>query len=321
MSERVLSQQEIDSVFRSLQAQAGRDDIARRAQPYDFRRPDRIAKDQLRSIHILHENFARGLGSSLSAYLRAYVVVNLVSVEQLSFMEFLQCLPSPTVMVSLGMSQFDNNALLELSPGVVFPVLEILLGSKGASSVKIEREITEIEQSILDGLIRIILRDLRDSWRQVASIDFSIENYETEPQLMQILAPNEAVVAISIEIRMGELSGMMNLAVPSITVKMLGQKFDQQWHARKTETTSQEHDRALRLIRNAKVLVDSRLRGPTLSVDKLLSLSEGDILAFDFPVNKPIEVSFNGRPKYVGQVVAQARKRCLKLGPAILATD
>jgi flagellar motor switch protein FliM len=120
---------------------------------------------------------------------------------------------------------------------------------------------------------------------------------------------------------MGELSGMMNLAVPSITVKMLGQKFDQQWHARKTETTSQEHDRALRLIRNAKVLVDSRLRGPTLSVDKLLSLSEGDILAFDFPVNKPIEVSFNGRPKYVGQVVAQARKRCLKLGPAILATD
>lgn len=322
MPERVLSQQEIDNVFRSAQAQSrGKEDWARRAQPYDFRRPDRIAKDQLRSIHLLHENFARSLGSSLSAYLRAYAIVNLVSVEQLSFMEFLQCLASPTVMVSLGMQQFDTNALLEISPAIAFPVLEMLLGSKGASGSKMDREITEIEQSILDGLVRIILRDLRDAWRQVASIDFAIENYETEPQLMQIMAPNEAVVAISIEVRLGELSGMMNLAMPSITIKMLGQKFDQQWTSRRTEATDAEHSRVLRLIRNANMHFDSRLRGPTLTVENLLRLDRGDILTFDYPVDRDIDVVVNGRHKYKGKVGAKGRKRSVSLDKAVLRND
>src|ERR1700747_977621 len=98
---RLLSQDEIDQVFRTRQEKD--DNADRKAAAYDFRRPDRIAKDQLRSIHLLHDNFARNLASSLSGYLRAYVVVNLVSVEQLSFAEFTQCLPSPTVLVALGL--------------------------------------------------------------------------------------------------------------------------------------------------------------------------------------------------------------------------
>ncbi len=111
---RLLSQDEIDKVFRDLKPDE--DTAAKKAAVYDFRRPDRIAKDQLRSIHLLHDNFARNLASSLSGYLRAYVIVNLVSVEQLSFAEFTQCLPSPTVLVSLGMKPFDGNAVMELNP-------------------------------------------------------------------------------------------------------------------------------------------------------------------------------------------------------------
>src|ERR1700726_2376260 len=121
-SDRVLSQEEIDSVFRNVRDIPEEDDPAKRAQPYDFRRPDRIAKDQLRAIHLLHENFARSLASSLSAYLRAYVTVNLVSVEQISFREFIQCLPSPTCIVSLGMKPYEGNAVLEINPSLVFPI-------------------------------------------------------------------------------------------------------------------------------------------------------------------------------------------------------
>ncbi|MDX2182215.1 MAG: flagellar motor switch protein FliM [Bryobacteraceae bacterium] len=321
MPERVLSQKEIDSVFRNLQNQPGAGDPSRRAQPYDFRRPDRIAKEQLRSIHILHENLARSLGSSLSAYLRAYVIVNLVSVEQLSFMEFLQCLPSPTCMVSLGMSQFDNNALLELSPSIVFPVLEMLLGSTKVTPAKIDREITEIEQSILDSVIRIILRDLREAWRQVATIDFNIENFETEPQLLQVLAPNEAVLAISIEVRLGDITGMMNLALPSITVKMLGQKFDQQWTSRKSEATETEQARVLRLIRGASMGLDARLRGPTLSVENLLQLETGDVLMFDYPVDRMLDVSINGKLKFKGNLAVAGRKRAMQLHTLVTPHD
>ena len=288
-------------------------DVARKAQPYDFRRPDRIAKEQLRAIQLLHDNFARSLGSSLSAYLRAYAVVNLISVEQLSFIEFLQCLPSPTCMISLGMSQFDNNALMEMSPSVVFPIIEMLLGGTGGSAVKIEREVTEIERSILDGVIRMILKDLREAWKQVTQIDFTLDGFETEPQLMQILAPTEAVVAISIDVRIGEASGLLNIAIPSITLKMLGQKFDQQWSARRTEATESQQEKVLQIIEDAEIQIDARLRGPTLSVANLLKLKDGDILAFDYPVERPLDVLIGGRPKFRGQVMVSNKKRSIVL--------
>src|SRR5712672_1517887 len=137
MTDRVLSQDEIDDVFRHLRDTPDEDDPTKRALPYDFRRPDRIAKDQLRAIQLLHENFARSLASSLSAYLRAYVAVNLVAVEQLSFMEFSQCLPSPSCLVSLGLRPYEGNAVLELNPGLVFPIIEMLLGGGTRTALKI----------------------------------------------------------------------------------------------------------------------------------------------------------------------------------------
>src|ERR1700680_443068 len=148
--ERVLSQEEIDDGFRNPRDIPPEEDPAKRAEPYDFRRPDRIAKDQLRAIHLLHENFARSLAASLSAYLRAYVAVNLVSVEQLSFLEFSQCLPSPTCLVALDMKPFEGAAVLELNPALVFPLIELLRGGSARSLIKVNREITEIEQSVLD---------------------------------------------------------------------------------------------------------------------------------------------------------------------------
>jgi flagellar motor switch protein FliM len=313
MTDRVLSQDEIDDVFRHLRDTPEEEDPAKRALPYDFRRPDRIAKDQLRAIHLLHENFARSLASSLSAYLRAYVAVNLVSVEQLSFIEFTQCLPSPTCMIALGMKPYDGNAVLEINPSLVFPILEMLLGGSGKVATKITREITEIEQSILDSLLRIILQDLRTSWHAVATMDFSVETHETEPQLLQILAPNEAVVAISVEVRIGDTAGMMNIGIPSIIVKMLRQKFDQQWSVRKTQATEEERARVLRLIRPATIHLDALLQGPNLGVETLLDLKEGDVLALDYSVDRPLDVLVNGKLKYRGEIVSTGRKRAFQI--------
>ncbi len=317
MADRVLNQQEIDDVFRKIREAPSQDDPNKKAQAYDFRRPDRIAKDQLRAIHLLHETFARNLASSLSAYLRAYVAVNLVSVEQLSFLEFTQVLPSPTSLIALGLKPFDGNAVLEINPTLVFPILEMLLGGTGKVSTKITREITEIEQSILEGLLRIILHDLRSAWGAVAQIEFSIESHETEPQLLQILAPNEAVVAISMEVRIGETAGMMNIGIPSIIVKMLRQKFDQQWSVRKTQATGDEHSRMLRLIRPSVVHLDARLQGQKLTTSAMLDLQEGDVLAFDYPVDRPIDITINGKLKYRGEVVTTGRKRAFQIRASV----
>lgn len=312
-SDRLLSQDEIDSVFRNLQGASNEEDPARKAQPYDFRRPDRIAKDQLRAIHLLHDNFARSLASSLSAYLRAYVMVNLISVEQLSFLEFSQCLPAPTCIVSLSMRPFDGNAVLELNPTMVFPILEMLLGGSGKTPYKVTREITEIEQSILDGLFRIILHDLREAWSPISQINFAIEAHETEPQLLQILAPNEAVVTVGMEIRIGEVAGMMNLGIPSIIIKMLRQKFDQQWSVRKSESTEEEQARILRLIKPAQLKFDARLQGPSLTVEQMLGLQPDDVVEFDFPVNRPVNLLINGALKFSGRIVNTGRKRAFHI--------
>jgi flagellar motor switch protein FliM len=313
MPDRVLSQEEIDSIFKKIKQGDHEEELDKNVLPYDFRRPDRIAKDQLRAIHLLHENFTRSLASSLAAYLRAFVAVNLVSVEQLSFVEFTQALPSPTSLISLGMKPYDGNSLLEMNPSLVFPILEMLLGGSGKVSTKITREITEIERSILESLLRVILHDLRAAWSPVTTMAFSIEGHETEPALLQLLSPNEAVIAISVEVRIGETSGIMNIGIPSTIVKMLRQKFDQQWSVRKTKATEEEHARTLRLLRPAHLFVDARLRGPTMGVATFLDMQEGDVLALDYPVHRPVDFTVNGQLKYTGGIVALGRKRAFQI--------
>lgn len=306
--DRSLSQEEIDSVFSTVQGKKP-DEAAKKAVAYDFRRPDRIAKDQLRAIHLLHDNFARNLASSLSAYLRQYAMVSLVSVEQLSFSEFSQCLPSPTCLVSLAMKPFEGNAVLEINSSLVFPILEMLLGGNGKASVKITREVTDIEQVVLDGLYRIILHDLKQAWHGITPIDFAIEARETEPQLLQIMAPNEAVVAIGLEVRIAECSGVINIGMPSIIIKMLRQKFDQQWSVRRAESTRDTQERMLKLVQQSKLLLDARLQGPTMSLEDMLKLSAGDVLTFDYATERPINFLVNGRLKYRGHVASAGRKK------------
>jgi flagellar motor switch protein FliM len=304
--DRSLTQEEIDGLFRS--ARHGTD-VSAHAIPYDFRRPDRIAKEQLRAVHLLHDSFARTLASSLSAYLRAYVVVNLVSVEQLSFAEFSQCLPSPTCLVSLGLKPYEGSAVLEISSALVFPILEMLLGGTGKTSSNMRREVTEIEQVVLDGLYRIILHDLRQAWQGISPIDFTIEARETEPQLLQVMAPNEAVVAIGLEVRMADNSGMINIGMPSIIIKMLRQKFEQQWSVRRAQSTEDEQARVLRLLKPARLRLDARLEGPAALAEDLGRLEAGDVLRFDFPVDRPVSLLVNGKRKYTGYLVTTGQKK------------
>jgi len=310
---RQLSQQEIDAVFENLEDRKGTPAAARKGVRFDFRRLDRIAKSQLRAIHLLHDTFVRNLGASLSAYLRSYLSVNLVSVEQLSYAEFLEGLPSPTCITSLGLLPYEGNAVLELNPSIIFPVLEILLGGNGKSPAVVQREITEIEQKLLDGLFRIILQDLTEAWKTVTSIDFKIEAMEKEPQLLQILAPNEAVVAVGVEMRVGEATGMMNMAMPAITIKMMRQKFEQQWSVRKAQSTEAEQERMVHFLNNARLLLDSRLDGATFSVEEFLNLEEGDLLAFDHPLGRSLDCIVNGKLKFKGQMVRLGNKMAFRI--------
>ena len=281
--------------------------------PFDFQRPDRIAKSQLRAIHVLHENFVRSIVSSLSAYLRTYVVMNLISVEQVSYAEFLDRLPSPTCMACLDLRPFEGSAVLEINPALVFPILEILLGGNGKTMLSIHREITEIEHELMEGMLRILLQDLREAWRPVAHIEFAVQSRDTEPQFLRLMAPTEAVVAVSIEMKLGESSGLINIAMPSLMIKMMRQKFDQQWSIRRAEPTTEEQQKALQLIQESQVQIDTQLLGASIRMGELLRIKPGDVLTFDLAVETPAQVILNGRRQFQGQVVSTGRKRAVLL--------
>ena len=189
----------------------------------------------------------------------------------------------------------------------------MLLGGSSKSTLKVSREMTEIEQTILEGLFRIILHDLKTAWAAVTPLEFTVATYENDPQLLQILAPNEAVVAVSMEVRIGDNSGMMNIGIPSIVVKMLRHKFDQQWSVRKSQSTEQEQARILRLVKPATLNVDSRLEGPTLRVEDLMDLKIDDVLKFDYPVTRDLNLTLNGSLKYRGHIVTLGHKRAFEI--------
>jgi len=306
-----LTEQRMDAGF---DAQDLRDEGGSSAvYAFDFQRPDRIAKSQLRSIHVLHENFVRSIVSSLSAYLRTYVVVNLISVEQVSYAEFLDRLPSPSCMACLDLKPFEGSAVLEINPSLVFPILEILLGGSGKIALNIQREVTEIEHELMEGLLRILLQDLREAWRPVAHLEFAVHSRDPEPQFVRVMAPTEAVVAVSIEMKLGESSGLINMAMPSLMMKMMRQKFDQQWSVRRTEPNAEEQQKAFSLIQESSVEIDARLDGAAIRTAELLRLKPGDVLMFDLPVQSPAHVLLNGRRQFHGQVVSTGRKRGIVL--------
>ncbi len=311
-----LNQEEIDRIFHESgtpQAEDAKAD-AKKYLAYDFRRPDRIPKEQLRSIHLLHDFFARNLASSLGAYLRAYVLVHLVSVEQLSFAEFLQDLPTPTCISTISMKPLEGNAVLEMNPSLVFPILDILLGGSGKNTMKEFREITEIEQSIIEGVLRLVLHDLTESWRTVAeNLEFTIDSVETQPQLIQILSPNEAIVSIGFEITAGESRGMMNVGIPSIMVKMMGQKLDRHGSIRRRAPSEPEQEAMLRVIGRLPIAVDARLERLAIRAEDLLEIQPGDVVTFAEPLSRPVSVLVNGQHKFQGEIVAARDGRAVLL--------
>ncbi len=320
-----LSQEEIDRLL--LESAGNLESLLQStAVSYDFRRPDRIPKEQMRSIHLMHDFLARNLASTLGAYLRAYVTASLVSVEQLSFSEFVQYLPSPTAISSVAMSPVEGSAVLELNPSLVFPILDILLGGTGESSME-SREMTEIEQSVIEGVLRLILHDLKEAWSSVANVDFKVASTDTQPHMVQILSPNEAVVAIGFEITVGENRGMMNFGIPSILVKMMGQRFEQQWSIGSRSSALGEARPMESISRQIPLTLDPRVTGARMTVRSLLAMERGDVVSLDIPVRRPVSILVDGISKFEGEVVLSGSVRGVMIhgevrpDPPQVATD
>ncbi len=328
---KILSQEEIDALLSSInkdELQADETSAPKRRAPskveekrklfvYNFRRPDRISKDQIRSIHYLHDRFARSFSSSLSAYLRALTEVNLVSVEQLTYAEFILSLPDPTYFNAISMKPLEGNSIIEINPSIVFPMIDKLLGGVGEPFEGPMRAITDIEMEIINGVLNLVLRDLRDAWKQVVDIDFKIAAQETSPQLIQIVAPNEVVVLIVFEIKVGEASGMMNFCIPSIVLEPVAKKFSQDWYVGRKKITENDMRKIKDILSEATFRVDVDIDGNKIIFSDLLELEKGDLIVLETDSNSELTLKIGGVPKFKGKPVKIGKKKGFKINSKI----
>ena len=305
---RQLTQQEIDTYFRQ-----SRNRNTAAAIRYDFRRLDRLPKSHLSAVRVLHESFVRSLVSSLSAYLRSYLSGHLVSVEQLPYSEFVEVLPSPTCMAFLAMTPYEGTATLEINPTILFPMLDLLLGGRGVLARPITREITEIEQNLLEGVFRIVCQELGETWKTVAPMSFRVLSLETEPLFTKRLSANEAVVSIATELHIGESVGMLNLAVPAVTIKMMGQKLDSRAAASIGQRGESRPCLGTGVGRTIQVCTEAQIQGGQIRLGELMNLQVGDVVDLGLPYGSSITGVVNGTPLFQGDVVTIGKGLALEL--------
>jgi flagellar motor switch protein FliM len=284
----------------------------RRVLPYNFRRPDRIPREQIRSLYLMHDLFALSLSSSLPILMRAMSGVTLMSVEQQAYSEYLQGLSDPTALFTLSMHPLPGVAALELSPAVAFPVIDRLLGGVG-EDLEQTRAVTEIEQRILEGFVKVITDDLRTTWRPLAELDLQILGRETRPQMLQIVAPNEAVLTIAFQVQIGETRGLMSLCLPAITLEPIIQILNQSVYSRSRDVPPEQTRALLDILALVKFPVAAELRGTKALMDDLMNLSPGDVLRLDHRVDQPLEISVGGVVKFYGDLVAQERRTVINV--------
>jgi len=282
---------------------------ARKFTIYNFRRPERISKEQLRSLRFMHDRFARNFSASLSAYLRTITEVNLLSLEQLSYAEFLLSLPDPTCFNAISMKPLEGNAAVELNPDVAFPMIDKLLGGPGMP-LDVDRSITEIEQNIIEGVIRLALDDLREVWRQTIELEIRVEARETSPQLIQIVAPNEVVVLIVLEIKIGEVSGLMNLCIPTSLMEPITGKFDSEFsQGAHRSDDPQAFARLKEHLMATRHTVSADVVGTSVRINELVNLEEGDLVLLNYDGKSDIHLSISGVPKLAGTVIERGNHR------------
>ncbi len=312
---KILSQEEIDALLNSTAEPARPERREEEDQGpvivYNFRRPDRISKEQIHSLHFLHDRFARNVATSLSAYLRAITELSVVSVEQFSYSEFLMSLTDPTAFYALAIPPFDELGALEINPAVAFTMIDRMLGGVG-QPLALNRALTDIEQHVVDSVVKLLLESLSETWRPIVDLAFGIRGRETRPQMLQVAAPNEIVIMIVFDVRIGDARGMINLCIPASIVETTGGHFAQAWHRQRREPTPIEaawlHENLSRVPLPVSAVLDARLKARDL-----LALTPGDVLSLGIPVYKPLDVRVGGALKFKGRLAVDGGMAGLRI--------
>ena len=284
-------------------------------RPYDFKRPERVSKDQMRALENLHDGFARSYGALLSGFLRTIMEVRVASIEQMTFSEFTHSLPNPTCFNLLSCEPLDGNMCLEISPLIVYPVIDRLLGGSNADLFIPQRPLTAIELRLVQKITDRAMRALEEAWANVVPMKFALEDTESNPQLVQIVPPNEVIVVVGYELKMGGRAGTMSLCIPYNVIEPVIDKLgNQTWAAyKRSQRDPKLRGRMAGHIDTARVPISALLAETTIKLNALTSLQEGDVILTDKPAAAPLTLLVGGKRKYIGHIGQYKGNRAFKV--------
>ncbi|RMF59892.1 MAG: flagellar motor switch protein FliM [Calditrichaeota bacterium] len=307
MSE-VLSQQEIDRLLTGISSGEIEEEQIKEVletkeiYEYDFRRPSRVSKDHLKAIRTLHETFSEYYGFYLASRLQSMVTINLITVDQLRYSEYVLSIANPCVVHIFDILETKGKAVIEMTPELVFMIVERLLGGNGTQP-SAPRSITLLEQRIMQPLILQALETLSKAWRPLHEVHFELTGFESNSDFVQIAPASEIVVVISFEIKVAEESFLMNICYPFLSLEDIINQLNLQ-HFNRASSTEDKQKALQNLTQNlqkTKIEIRTELGKCQLTVKELLGLSEGDVLCLDRTIDNPLPVYVQDRLKFYGR--------------------
>lgn len=325
----ILSQEEVDALLSAVSESSATDmssnepespmlggatnDSEKSLSLYDFRRPDRVSKDQMRTLQNLHEGFARQFSTTLTNFLRTFVEIELVSVDQLTYSEFVMSISNPSCIYVFKMEPLDGSAILEINPSLVFFIIDRLFGGQGRPSEQ-NRELTLIEQNVIHRIVERSLGDLKDVWEHVGVFSPKIEAYETNPQFVQIAPPGETVILISLEVRMQNASGLMSICFPYMLLEnVINNLSGESWMSSLSLATAETRSVLEAEIESVDLKLSALIGKTTLTIRDLMQLQRGDVLCLDKKHESDLMVQIEGKTKMAARSGLIGRKKAIKI--------
>src|SRR5574337_679003 len=315
----ILSQEEIDSLLLAAAKSApppatSPSQIKRQYIRYDFRRPNRISKEQLQALQMLHDRFTKQMGVSLTPLLRTFVEIRPTLVEQMAYAEYIASVAYPACLGVFGMRPLKGGAIVELPPRMIFYIIDRILGGGGRTS-SVTRELTEIERALVSKLLRRTLEDLRGAWSRVGPFQFELLNLEVNPGFLQLAAPTDMVILIGFDVKIGDVEGMMSLCFPlSILEPVIPNLSLRQWIAgHREETDEGASAEIIQAMPAVGLSVRALLGSIPLTVQELSFLKMGEIVRLDMGSSSLSVLEVEGGPKYVVKVGTSRKKRAVQI--------
>ena len=274
---------------------------------YDFKRPERISKDQMRALQTLHEAFARNFGAALSGFLRTIVEIRVASAEQMTYSEFTSSLPNPTSFNLIEAPILDGQLCLEISPLIIYPLIDRLLGGSNENIFIPQRPLTIIETRLIKKILERGVAALTEAWETVKKIDFKLGALESKPQIVQIVPPNEVVVVVGLEIKMSTRAGTANLCIPYNVIEPRMEDLSaQSWfRSGQVSGTGEYAERIRGRLNSALLNVSGVLAETSITLRDVLDLAEGDLIMTDTKASSHVTLRVEGAKKleaYAGPI-------------------